>query len=51
MKEIFAYEMSFDKMLKYQNDLTCISFKEKYWNEYRKIYNECFHEMRKDLEI
>ncbi len=51
MKEIFAYEMSFDKKVKYQNDLICVSFEEKYWNEYMKIYNECFHEMRKDLEI
>ncbi len=51
MKEIFAYEMSFDKTVKYQTDLICVPFEEKYWNEYMKIYNECFHEMRKDLEI
>lgn len=51
MKEISAYEMSFDKTVKYQNDLICIPFEEKYWNEYMKIYNECFHKMRKDLEV
>ncbi|MDE6844853.1 MAG: GNAT family N-acetyltransferase [Lachnospiraceae bacterium] len=51
MKEIIVYEMSFNGTLKHQADLTCASFQEKYWNEYMQIYNECFYEMRKDLEI
>ncbi|MBD5467330.1 MAG: GNAT family N-acetyltransferase [Lachnospiraceae bacterium] len=51
MKEIIAYEMIFDKTIEYQNDIICIPFQEKYWNEYRKIYNECFYKMRKALEI
>ncbi len=51
MKEIIAYEMSFKGALKYKNDINCIPFQEKYWNEYMKIYNECFYEMREDLEI
>lgn len=51
MKEIIAYEMSFKGTLPYQSDITCVPFHEKYWNEYMQIYNECFYEMRKDLEI
>ena len=51
MKEIVAYEMVFDKTLEYQNDIICISFQEKYWKEYMKIYNECFYKMRKELEV
>ena len=42
MKEIIAYEMLFDKTLEYQNDISCVSFQEQYWNEYMEIYNECF---------
>ena len=28
-----------------------IFLQEKYWDEYMRIYNECYYEMRKDLEI
>ena len=42
MKEIIVYEMIFNKRLEYQDDIICVSFQEKYWNEYMKIYNECF---------
>ncbi len=51
MKEIIAYEMSFDKMFEYSNDVSCIPFQEQYWDEYMKIYNDCFYEMRKTLEV
>jgi len=51
MKEIIAYEMSFKGTSNYKNEINCVPFQEKYWNEYMKIYNECFYEMRKDLEI
>lgn len=40
MKEIIAYEMVYKKALEYQNDIICVPFQEKYWNEYMKIYNE-----------
>ncbi len=39
MKEIIAYEMVYNKSLKYQNDVICVPFQKKYWNEYMKIYN------------
>lgn len=51
MKEVIAYEMLFDKTLEYQESIICVPFEEKYWNEYRKIYNECFCKMREALEI
>lgn len=51
MKEIIAYEMSFDKMFEYPNDVSCVPFQEQYWDEYMKIYNDCFYEMRKTLEV
>lgn len=51
MKEIIAYEMSFDKMSEYPNDVSCVPFQEQYWDEYMKIYNDCFYEMRKALEV
>ena len=51
MKEIMAYEMIYNKGLKYHNDIICVSFQKEYWNEYMKIYNECFYKMRKALEV
>ncbi|MBD5524870.1 MAG: GNAT family N-acetyltransferase [Lachnospiraceae bacterium] len=51
MKEIIVYEMSFNGTLKHPTIMSCVPFHQKYWNEYMRIYNECFYEMRKDLEI
>lgn len=51
MKEIIAYEMSFDGTLKDKEEIVCVPFQEEYWHEYMKIYNECFFEMRKGLGI
>ena len=51
MKEIIAYEMSFKGEIPYIGEVSCIPFQEKYWSEYMQIYNECFYEMRKALEI
>ncbi len=43
--------MIYNKALKYQNDIICVPFQKEYWNEYKKIYNECFYKMRKALEV
>lgn len=51
MKEIIVYEMLFNEKIKYSTDISCIPFQKKYWNEYMQIYNDCFYEMRKELEI
>ena len=51
MKEIIAYEMLFKKEIEYSDEVFCIPFQKKYWNEYMQKYNACFYEMRKDLEV
>lgn len=51
MKEIIAYEMSWKGTLEQKTEIVCIPFQEQYWAEYMQIYNECFYEMRKDLEV
>lgn len=51
MKEIIAYEMEFTGPLPAACGLTCVPFQKKYWEEYKEIYNECFYEMRKALEV
>ena len=51
MKEIIAYEMIYNKVPEYQNNIICVPFQKEYWNEYMEIYNECFYDMRKALEV
>lgn len=50
--EIVAYEMKYNKSVLPENvNIECIPFDVKYFEEYRRIYNECFYDMRKSLEI
>ena len=51
MKEIIAYEMIYNKVPEYQNNIICVPFQKEYWNEYMEIYDECFYDMRKALEV
>lgn len=51
MMEIFAYEMKFYKDTVEQSALSCIPFESQYFQEYMSMYNECFYEMRKALDI
>lgn len=51
MKEIIAYEMSYKKEVVFNDEVFCIPFHKKYWNEYKQKYNDCFCEMRKVLEV
>ena len=51
MIEIMAYEMIYNKVLKCHNGIIYVPFQKEYWNEYMKIYNECFYKMRKALEV
>lgn len=51
MKEIIAYEMVYNKSLKYQNDVICVPFQKEYWNEYMKIYNVYMAIMSWELKI
>lgn len=50
LPEVWAYEMYYDKMCEASN-ITCLPFKEEYFAEYMSIYNECFYDMRKALDI
>lgn len=48
--EIIAYEMEYIGG-KVQSDIELITFREEYFEEYKNIYNECFYDMRKALDI
>lgn len=49
--EIIAYEMKCVNDIVEKTDIVCIPFEMKYFEEYMRIYNECFYEMRKALDI
>ena len=34
-----------------KNSISCIPFEQKYFQQYIRIYNACFYEMRKSLDI
>ena len=43
--------MKYINALVEQSNIVCIPFEKKYFQEYMRIYNECFFEMRKALDI
>ncbi len=49
--EIIAYEMKYEKEPIEKSGIKCIPFSQKYFQQYMKIYNACFYEMRKSLDI
>ena len=49
--EIIAHEMQFHKKAIEPSRIQCIPFETSYFEEYMKIYNACFYEMRKTLDI
>lgn len=49
--EIIAYEMRYGKEDMEKSNISCIPFEQKYFQQYMKIYNACFYEMRKALDI
>ena len=49
--EIIAYEMTYQNACVEKSGIVCIPFEERYFQEYKRIYNECFCEMRKALDI
>ena len=50
-QEVWAYELYYDKEIDARCDICCTPFKEEYFEEYMRIYNECFYDMRKELDI
>lgn len=51
MIEVIAYELKYDKESVEQSVIFCIPFETQYFEQYKSIYNECFYDMRKALEI
>lgn len=51
MTEIIAYEMKLNKSKVDVPNIACIPFQKQYFEEYKRIYNECFYDMRKALNI
>ncbi len=49
--EIIAYEMKYVKDDIAKNSIECVPYDEKYFQQYMKIYNACYYEMRKALDI
>ena len=49
--EIIAYEMKYTAACAPKSDIACIPFDAEFYQEYKRIYNECFYEMRKALDI
>lgn len=49
--EVIAYEMEYADTNQLESGINCIPFNEIYFEEYMKIYNDCFYEMRKSLDI
>ena len=49
--EIIAYEMKYVRDDIEKSNILCIPFDKKYFQQYMKIYNACFYEMRKALDI
>lgn len=49
--EIIAYEMKYVRDDIEKSNILCIPFEKKYFQQYMKIYNACFYEMRKTLDI
>ena len=48
--DIVAYTMKYEGK-SICSELMPISFEEKYYNAYKEIYNDCFYEMRKALNL
>ena len=52
LPEVWAYEMYYyDRKIESMPNIHCLPFREEYFEEYMCIYNECFYEMRKALDI
>lgn len=51
MQEIIACEMSYNDKFVVKANISCVPFKKEYFEEYMAMYNACFYEMRKALDI
>lgn len=51
MMEIIAYEMQFSSKTIQESDIILEVFSDDFYSEYEKIYNQCFFDMRKSLNV
>jgi hypothetical protein len=51
MIDVIAYELQYIKNEIPFTNVELISFQKEYYSQYERIYNECFYDMRKALEI
>ena len=49
--EIIAYEMQFSSKTIQESDIILEVFSDDFYSEYKKIYNQCFFDMRKSLNV
>ena len=49
--DVIVYEMAYQMELPETSTIVCTQMKEQDFDVYRNIYNSCFYEMRKALEI
>ena len=49
--EIIAYEMQFSSKIIQESDIILEVFSDDFYSEYEKIYNQCFFDMRKSLNV
>ena len=51
MKSFFVYEMEYTGAVPERSGIEPIPFRDRHYSQYERIYNECFYEMRKALDI
>lgn len=51
MKSFIVYEMEYTDAVPEKARIEMIPFHDRYYSQYERIYNECFYEMRKALDI
>ncbi len=51
MNSFKVYEMEYRGKAAATPDISLFRFSEEYYPQYKRIYNECFHDMRKALDI
>ncbi|MBP5580079.1 MAG: GNAT family N-acetyltransferase [Ruminococcus sp.] len=51
MKSFIVYEMEYTGAVPERSEIEPIPFHDRYYSQYERIYNECFFDMRKALDI
>ena len=51
MKSFYVYEMKYIGDAKAADNVKLLPFSDKYYSQYERVYNECFYDMRRALDI